>query len=153
MKQAIDLLSFESHSPEETEKIGRLLCKHLPKKVILTLSGQLGAGKTTLVKGIISGSTHTPPNQIESPTFSYLHPYETPYQVAYHFDLYRMSKIEDFFAKGFDEYFDKEAICCIEWAEKLAPFLPAHYHISIDYLSFSSRSIQLRGIDGKKNSL
>ena len=101
---------------------------------IWTLTGTLGAGKTTLVQEILTQLGVVGP--IQSPTYTYV----TLYQLAdgrtvYHFDLYRLSSYEQFVQAGFDEYlYDENGICFIEWPEIVLPYLPAPAgHIVLDY--------------------
>ncbi len=114
---------FVSHSAEETMQYGEKLAKQLKKGSILCLCGDLGAGKTTLIKGIAKGLGNCSEREVTSPTFSYLHIYEGKIPL-YHFDLYRLKNGVDFCALGFDEFLEKEGICCIEWAEKIESLLP-----------------------------
>lgn len=88
---------------------------------VIALFGELGAGKTTFVKGV-AAALGIPEHAVSSPTFTYLHIYEGS-SFLYHFDLYRMRGPEDFFALGFDEYLAC-GVVCIEWAERLGMMLP-----------------------------
>jgi tRNA threonylcarbamoyladenosine biosynthesis protein TsaE len=106
-------------SREETIALGQIFAKLLPKGSILALSGDLGAGKTTFVQGLAEGLGISEP--IQSPTFILLNLYEG----LFHFDLYRMKKTADFLSLGFEEYFVKEGICCIEWPDRIAEILPS----------------------------
>lgn len=110
-----------SKGPEETEAIGRDIAKHLPKDATVCLTGDLGAGKTTLIKGIAAEITGLKTQEINSPTFNYLNIYEGK-KSAYHFDCYRLKGANDFLARGLDEYFGK--LCLIEWPERIASILP-----------------------------
>ncbi len=91
---------------------------------ILALTGPLGAGKTTFVKGLVPPAFE---RHVQSPTFTLLNPYPT----LFHFDLYRLKNAADFLALGFDEYFE-QGLCVIEWPEKIASLLPPDtLHIDI----------------------
>lgn len=126
-------------SAEETQEVGKLLAEGLPKPLVICFSGDLGAGKTTLIKGIASALTGINSHEVNSPTFTYLNIYEGT-ETLYHFDLYRLSGAEDFLTRGFDEYF--EGICCIEWAEKIKEILPSNKaFITIKYLGETKREI------------
>jgi tRNA threonylcarbamoyladenosine biosynthesis protein TsaE len=134
-------LSFSSHSSEETRKVGAEIAKHLKAGDVLCLTGDLGAGKTTLTKGIAEELLAIHPDEITSPTFTYLHIYEGP-TTLYHFDLYRLPSQETFLQSGFAEFLDAGGICCIEWPDKLPRGLPpCPIHISIRYLSSLEREI------------
>lgn len=120
-------IEWMSHSAEETLKIGYHIGKSLTPNAILCLFGDLGAGKTTLTKGIVEGITHLSPHEVSSPTFVYLTPYEgSTGLTVYHFDLYRLHDAEEFLKSGFEEYLYAGGICCIEWSERIASILPAH---------------------------
>jgi len=106
---------------EETQQFGYELAATLPNNCILALRGDLGAGKTTLVQGLIRGIGVSEP--VQSPTFTYLQIYEGSRSV-YHFDLYRLPQESDFVLLGFEEYFEAGGIVVIEWPEKIASLLP-----------------------------
>ncbi|NGX50789.1 MAG: tRNA threonylcarbamoyladenosine biosynthesis protein TsaE [Chlamydiae bacterium] len=126
-------------SADETLEVGRSIAKMLPKATPLCLFGELGAGKTTLIKGFASELTGIDPLEVNSPTFTYLNIYEGS-ETLYHFDLYRLTGSEDFLSRGFDEYF--EGVCCIEWAEKIEAILPkGRALLKIRYLGEEKREI------------
>ncbi|MDJ0652456.1 MAG: tRNA (adenosine(37)-N6)-threonylcarbamoyltransferase complex ATPase subunit type 1 TsaE, partial [Simkaniaceae bacterium] len=103
------------------------------------LIGDLGAGKTTLTKGLASEITGISPHQINSPTFTYLNVYEG-IQTLYHFDCYRLKGIDDFLERGFDEYFGE--LCLVEWPEKIEAVLPKkRLFITIEYDGENKRVI------------
>lgn len=108
-------------SAEETSSFGEELAPLLKPNTVLALSGDLGAGKTTFVQGLARGLGIDQP--ILSPTFVYLNLYPG-IRPLFHFDLYRLKSSSDFFSLGFEEYFEKEGICAIEWPERIACALP-----------------------------
>jgi tRNA threonylcarbamoyladenosine biosynthesis protein TsaE len=116
---------FESHSIEETIALGKKIGEILPPNSVLCFFGDLGAGKTTFIKGLVEGGAEIPKAQVNSPTFVYLNIYEGK-KIIYHFDLYRLKDSEEFLSMGFDEMLFAGGICCIEWAEKITSFLPAN---------------------------
>jgi tRNA threonylcarbamoyladenosine biosynthesis protein TsaE len=130
-----------SVSPEETTQIGYSLGQQLCTNSIVVLYGDLGAGKTTFIKGLANSLSSCKENEISSPTFTYLNIYEGA-RVLYHFDLYRLKQTNDFFALGFDEYFSCGGICCIEWPELIENHLPAGtIKVEIQYLEQNQREI------------
>jgi tRNA threonylcarbamoyladenosine biosynthesis protein TsaE len=112
-----------TRSPEETFALGVSLGKRLQENSVLCFFGDLGAGKTTLIKGLIFGAAEINPDQVSSPTFVYLNVYRGKKNV-YHFDLYRLSDADEFLSMGFEEFFFCGGICCIEWPERIAPLIP-----------------------------
>jgi tRNA threonylcarbamoyladenosine biosynthesis protein TsaE len=92
---------------------------------LLCLQGDLGAGKTTFVKGLAEGLGFKP-EEIQSPTFAYLniHEHSSKAFSIFHFDLYRLTSSQDFCAMGFEEYFYEPGLCCIEWPERITGIVP-----------------------------
>ncbi len=116
---------YTSQSLEQTYSLGRRLGKSLPVNSVVSLFGDLGAGKTQLVKGIVAGATGISEEQVGSPTFVYLNIYQGP-KTIYHFDLYRLHDVDEFLSMGFDDYFAAGGICCIEWPERVSSIIPAN---------------------------
>lgn len=130
---------FVSSSPEETEALGRKIARVLQPGSIVCLNGSLGAGKTTLSKGLASEITGISPHYINSPTFTYLNIYEGN-QTLCHFDCYRLKGADEFLKRGFDEYFGE--LCLIEWSEKIEEVLPKkRILITIEYNGEDKRMI------------
>lgn len=135
--------SWTSSSAEETLEIGRRLASQLPKGTILALYGDLGAGKTTLIKGLIHGATGIAEEEICSPTFVYMQDYAGTPSIV-HFDLYRLTSSAQFFALGLDEALGGDAICCIEWADRIEELLPKeHWQVTITHQPEGRRRIIL----------
>ena len=116
--------SFISHSEEDTIEFACNLAKSLTTGDILILSGELGAGKTKFVQGILKNFGLE--NEISSPTFTIVNEYTNSNINIYHFDLYRLENIDEFYAIGGDEYFQK-GICIFEWGEILEKELKRKY--------------------------
>ncbi|MBJ7448839.1 MAG: tRNA (adenosine(37)-N6)-threonylcarbamoyltransferase complex ATPase subunit type 1 TsaE [Parachlamydiales bacterium] len=114
-----------SRSAEETVAYGRKIAADLKPNSVLCFFGDLGAGKTTLIKGIVAYSTGISEQEIVSPTYIYLHSYPGKTTV-HHFDLYRLQDPEEFLAMGFDEMLEAGGITCIEWSERIQNLLPPH---------------------------
>jgi len=112
---------FETHSEEETIELGRTIARDLPKRAVVLLIGNLGAGKTTLAKGIIDGLGAGKPEEVASPTFTLIHEYAG----AYHIDLYRLDTPAQVATLGLDEIFDRDTVVLIEWGEKFRELMPA----------------------------
>ena len=137
---------FETHGEEETIELGRRIAAMLLKRAVVLLIGNLGAGKTTLAKGIISGLGAAEPEDVTSPTFTLIHEYGEGR--AYHIDLYRLDRPEQVATLGLDEIFDREAVVLIEWGERFPQLLPAdRIEIRIEPTNEDSRRIEITGHD------
>ena len=108
-----------THSSEETIQRGREIGAQLKPPVLILLSGDLGAGKTTLTKGIVSGAGAATEEEVTSPTFTLVHKYDRGVPV-YHVDLYRIGDLHDLETLGLEDVFAERAIVIVEWSEKLA---------------------------------
>jgi len=134
---------YLSHSAGETFELGRKLGHTLSVPTVVCLFGELAAGKTTFIKGLVCGAAQVDPSAVQSPTFTYLHIYEGQKKV-YHFDLYRLRDIDEFLSMGFDEYFDADGICCIEWSERIASFLPpGSIHVTFQHMQEDQRLVTI----------
>lgn len=132
---------YFSHSAAETFELGRKLGQELTIPKVVCLFGELAAGKTTFIKGLVYGAAQVDPSLVQSPTFTYLHIYEGQ-KTVYHFDLYRLRDIDEFLSMGFDEYFEAGGICCIEWSERIASYLPSDsLHVILQHLQEDQRLI------------
>lgn len=105
-------------SAEETFSLGMELAKQLGKTEILCFEGPLGSGKTTFIKGIIHSLTNIDPLEILSPTFTYMISYEGSFPIC-HFDLYRLTSLQEFEDLGFYDYLDRNHLCLVEWPSRL----------------------------------
>ena len=108
---------FVSSSPEETMDIGRQLASRLRAPVLVLLSGELGSGKTTITKGIISGLGVAREEEVTSPTFTLVHVFRNHVRV-YHVDLYRVERFHDLESLALEDAFAEPAVVIIEWAER-----------------------------------
>jgi tRNA threonylcarbamoyladenosine biosynthesis protein TsaE len=107
-----------THSPEETIAFGRSLAADLSPPLIVLLRGDLGAGKTTLVKGIAEGFGAARAEDVTSPTFTLVHEYRGPHITLCHIDLYRIDTQRDLETLGLDDLLAPNSILLIEWGEK-----------------------------------
>lgn len=135
-------MKFQLNDEKSTLEFGGKLASLLPDKGIVFLHGPLGAGKTTLVRGILQASGHA--GSTKSPTYTLVEPYQLPQRKFYHFDLYRIADPEELEYMGFRDYLDEKALCLIEWPEKGGDFLPkADLELSLSYEE-EQRSIKLK---------
>jgi tRNA threonylcarbamoyladenosine biosynthesis protein TsaE len=108
-----------THSSDETIQHGREIGAQLRAPVLVLLFGELGAGKTTLAKGIVSGMGAAEEDEVTSPTFTLVHKYDRGVCV-YHVDLYRVSDFHDLETLGLEDVFSEQAVVIVEWPNKLA---------------------------------
>lgn len=140
-------LRFETHSDEETRNVGRQLASLLPAAATVLLTGNLGAGKTTLAKGIVAGRGAAEAEEVASPTFTLIHEYGNPVGI-YHIDLYRLETIEEVRHLGIEDLFDSSALVLIEWGERFPGLLPGRrIEIRITQTGEESRRIEVSELD------
>jgi tRNA threonylcarbamoyladenosine biosynthesis protein TsaE len=113
---------YRTETEQETIALGERLAAELPSRGVVLLIGNLGAGKTTLAKGLVKGLTGVSTDDVLSPTFTLIHEYGDPVKV-YHIDLYRLDTPEEVAAIGVLELFE-EGLCLVEWGEKFPQLLP-----------------------------
>ena len=130
-----------TRSEEETISLGENLARELPSRGVVLLIGNLGAGKTTLVKGIAKGLGAAEPDQVSSPTFTLIHEYSPR---LYHVDLYRLDEEREVETLGLDDLFEKDALVLIEWGEKFPRLMPAErIEIRLEHTADDARQISL----------
>lgn len=113
---------FTTHSAEETVALGRSLASMLAPPKLVLLRGELGAGKTTLVKGITAAFQAASEDDVTSPTFTLVHEYCGPNVTIYHIDLYRVDTPRQLETLGIDDLIAENSILLIEWGEKFPRF-------------------------------
>lgn len=118
-------MSTVHHAEGEDQMLalGRQIGAALPRRHLVYLIGDLGAGKTTLTKGIVEGVGAGSGDDVSSPTFTLIHEYGDPVRV-YHIDLYRLEHARELFSLGLDEILDRQAITIIEWPDRFRDYLP-----------------------------
>jgi tRNA threonylcarbamoyladenosine biosynthesis protein TsaE len=136
---------FVTNSPEETIALGRKLASGLQPPRLVLLRGELGAGKTTLVKGIAEGFGAASEEQVTSPTFTLIHEYRAPKVNVYHIDLYRVDTQRELETLGLDDLVDATSVLLIEWGEKFERFVKERdVEIAFERTGESSRRITIR---------
>ena len=134
---------YETHSPVETEALATALAAALSPGAVIAFSGGLGAGKTAFTRGLAKGLNAA--GEVSSPTFALVHEYrgEPP---LIHFDMYRISSLDDLYTTGYFDYLDGGNILAIEWSEKIADALPEDaIRIFIETTGETSRRITIEG--------
>ena len=134
-------INFISNSEEETEKLAGEIASRLPRPSVVTLTGDLGAGKTVFSRGLARSLGVTGP--ISSPTFTIVQEYEIEGGLLYHMDLYRISDDEEAISFGIEDYLnDSQSVCLIEWPQRLNWLLPeSTFEIDIQHVSENQRQI------------
>ena len=142
-----------SNSEKETIELGKKIASKLIKGMVVVLTGDLGSGKTKLTEGILTYFGLE--NEISSPTFTIVNEYYTENLNLYHFDVYRLADIDEFYAIGGEEYFEKGA-SIIEWGELIEEALPQDYvkiNFSRDLENETLRKINIEIIGNVEFSL
>ena len=137
---------FESHSEEDTVRLGQALAAALPAGAVVALNGTLGAGKTRLVQAIAE-ALGIDRHDVVSPTFVLMQEYHGEKSI-YHVDAYRIRDDDEFMQLGMEEYFAAGGLVFIEWAERVASSLPPGYFtIAIEVVSETSRKMTISSSD------
>ncbi|MFN3986866.1 MAG: tRNA (adenosine(37)-N6)-threonylcarbamoyltransferase complex ATPase subunit type 1 TsaE [Rhodocyclaceae bacterium] len=105
----------------DTEALGASLAPALSPGLVVYLVGDLGAGKTTLVRGLLRALGHE--GKVKSPTYTLIEPYTVSSLNLYHFDFYRFTEPEEYLDTGLDEYFAGSGACLVEWPDKASPYV------------------------------
>lgn len=114
-------LDLKLPDPAATEALGRALAAGAGPGRVLHLRGELGSGKTTLVRGLLRALGH--PGRVKSPTYTLVEPYEVSSLHFYHFDFYRLKNEEEWEQAGLREYFNAHSMCVVEWPERAQDLL------------------------------
>jgi tRNA threonylcarbamoyladenosine biosynthesis protein TsaE len=123
---------FTTHSAEETIQLGRHLARELKPPRLVLLRGDLGAGKTTLIKGMAEGFQAASQEDVTSPTFTLIHEYRGPAINVFHVDLYRIDTERELETLGLDDLYGDSNILLIEWGNKF-PRLARDRHVEISF--------------------
>jgi tRNA threonylcarbamoyladenosine biosynthesis protein TsaE len=136
--------TYRTASEEETICLGERLARELPRRGVVLLIGNLGAGKTTLAKGIVRGRGVAQHDDVSSPTFTLIHEYGADASV-FHIDLYRLDEARQVATLGLEEIFDRDALVLIEWGERFPELMPAERtEINIRSAGDDEREIEIR---------
>lgn len=125
-------LTVQCPDESDTQAFARRLAPLLDQLSFVSLKGDLGAGKTTLVRALLGAMGYS--GKVKSPTYALVEPYEIEGREVFHFDLYRLSDPEELDFFGLDDYFTTDSVCLVEWAEKGEGMLPpADLEIELEF--------------------
>ena len=137
------MATFISNNPADTEAIGQRFAKDVNAGSVLALKGELGSGKTQLVKGLVAGLGSGA--AVTSPTFTILHEYSSGRFPVYHFDFFRLEDRQSVARLGLDDYFFGDGVSVIEWADRFPEFIPGQARwILFEIKSENTRAITLK---------
>jgi tRNA threonylcarbamoyladenosine biosynthesis protein TsaE len=140
----VEARKITTHSADETIAFGRELAKHLAPPKIVLLRGDLGAGKTTMVKGIAEAFDAARQDDVTSPTFTLVHEYRGPKVTVIHIDLYRIDTEKELATLGLDDYMRDDTVLLIEWGEKFQRLVRERdVEIAIERLGEDEREIKV----------
>lgn len=129
------------HSESELKDFATSIHELILKQKNILFSGEMGAGKTTLVKEICAAFGSN--DEVSSPTYALVNQYESHDHLIYHFDLFRLESQEEVLDIGFEEYIDSDAICLIEWPEKVETLIEHGLKIEIEKIDLNTRKISI----------
>ncbi len=144
-------MTFVTHSPAETERLGEKLAEKLTPGAVLAYRGELGAGKTAFTRGLARGLGYTDP--VTSPTYTIVNEYLGGRLPLFHFDMYRLSSAEDLWDIGWEDYLDRGGVCAVEWSENVAEALLDAITVTIRKVDDTTRQITVEGADYEDLSL
>lgn len=144
---------YTAQDESDTQRLGQALAEVLPPGTVVALVGTLGAGKTRLVQAVAT-ALGVPPGSVTSPTFVLVNEYGSGRVPIYHFDTYRLKDEHEFLDLGPNEYFESNGLVFIEWADRVADFLPdERIEIEIEVAGEIKRRISVRGTSPRMEDL
>ncbi len=140
------LLTYTCCGGTASEILGACLGGLAYPGIVIALSGPLGAGKTTFVRGFMRGWAPNESDQVSSPTFALMNCYTGP-QPVYHYDCYRLHSCDDALALGIEEHLGTHGVCLVEWPERIIPLLPVHHWwLTFVYDGEDCRTVTISGL-------
>ena len=139
-------------APEETRNLGRLLGEFVAAGQVVLLNGDLGAGKTCFAQGIARGLGVSSASPVTSPSYTLLNVHHGRLPL-YHFDLYRLSQVDDLADLGYDEFAESDGVTLVEWADRITDALVASVDVFIEHLSERHRKLCFNALDDRGRDL
>ena len=141
-----------SARPEDTRALGQLLGELAGAGLVVLLNGDLGAGKTCFAQGVASGLGVSSASPVTSPSYTLLNIHHGRLPL-YHFDLYRLSQVDDLAELGYDEFAEGDGLTLVEWADRMTAALSASVSIFIEYLAEQQRRLRFDALDDRGETL
>ena len=132
-------MEYITHSPEQTEEVGRALGEKLTPGTVIAYEGDLGAGKTAFTRGLARGLGAT--EQVTSPTYTIVNEYLSGRLPLFHFDMYRLESSDDLWDIGWEDYLERRGVCAVEWSENVADAMEGAIRVRMEKLGEDSRRI------------
>lgn len=142
----------KTEAPGETRSLGRLLGEFAVAGLVVLLNGDLGAGKTCFAQGVANGLAVSPATPVTSPSYTLLNIHHGRLPL-YHFDLYRLSRVEDLADLGYDEVAGGDGLTLVEWADRMTDELAASVAVSIELLAEQHRRFRFDALDDRGREL
>ena len=136
-------MEFITHSPEETERLGKALAALLQPGDIIAYRGDLGAGKTAFTRGLAKGLCCR--EHVTSPTYTIVNEYLSGRLPLFHFDMYRLASSDDLWSIGWEDYLDRGGVCAVEWSENVDDAMENALWVTLESLGGDDRRITLEG--------
>ena len=136
-------MEFITHSPEETERLGKALAALLQPGDIIAYRGDLGAGKTAFTRGLAKGLGCR--EQVTSPTYTIVNEYLSGRLPLFHFDMYRLASSDDLWSIGWEDYLDRGGVSAVEWSENVDDAMENALWVILESLGDDDRRITLEG--------
>lgn len=136
-------MRYMTHSPEETEQLGKALAQQLTPGTVIAYFGDLGAGKTAFTRGVAAGLGIT--ELVTSPTYTIVNEYLSGRLPLFHFDMYRLGSSEELFDIGWEDYLERGGVCAVEWSENVEDALEDAIQICIRRIDDHTREITIEG--------
>ena len=136
-------MKYLTHSPEQTQELGKKLAANLRPGDIIAFYGDLGAGKTAFTRGLAEGLQIK--EQVTSPTYTIVNEYLSGSMPLFHFDMYRLGSSDELFDIGWEDYLSRGGVCAVEWSENVEDALEGAITVSIYRLGDLEREIVIEG--------
>ena len=136
-------MKYRTHSPEQTQELGKKLAANLRPGDIIAFYGDLGAGKTAFTRGLAEGLQIK--EQVTSPTYTIVNEYLSGSMPLFHFDMYRLGSSDELFDIGWEDYLSRGGVCAVEWSENVEDALEGAITVSIYRLGDLEREIVIEG--------